>query len=67
MPKQQAQRKDVFVISKNGTKSFWNRCGVAFVNKDDSLNVKLDLFPDVQFQIRDPKEEKDNGREPGQD
>jgi len=53
-----AETKEVFVITKNGDKTYWNRCGVAFVNRDDSLNVKLDLFPDVQFQIRD-KQEKD--------
>jgi hypothetical protein len=51
-----AERKDVFVIEKNGEKSYFNRCGVAFVNKDGSLNVKLDLFPGVQLQIRDHKE-----------
>jgi len=49
--------KDVFVITKNGDKSFWNKCGVAFVNKDGSINVKLDLFPDLQLQIRDKKSE----------
>lgn len=52
-----AEPKDVFVITKNGDKSYFNRCGVAFVNKDGSLNVKLDLFPDTQLQIRDKKTE----------
>jgi hypothetical protein len=47
----------VFVITKNGDKSYWNRCGVCFQNADGSLNVKLDLFPGVQLQIRDKKPE----------
>ena len=54
-----SQRKEVFVITKSGNKSFWHRCGVGFVNRDNSINMKLDLFPGVDFQIRDahPKEE----------
>jgi len=51
-----AEPKDVFVIEKNGDKSFWHKCGVAFPNKDGSLNLKLDLFPNVQLQVRDKKE-----------
>jgi hypothetical protein len=46
----------VFVIEKNGAKSFWHRYGIAFVNRDGSLNLKLDLFPGVQLQVRDRKE-----------
>jgi len=52
-----AETKEVFVIEKNGDKSYWHRAGVAFLNKDNSLNVKLDLFPGVQIQIRDKKPE----------
>ena len=51
--------KIVYLITKQDAakdaKSFWTRAGVAFENKDGSLNVKLDLFPNVQFQIRDRK------------
>jgi hypothetical protein len=53
------QRKEVFIIQQDEqdeTKTYWHRCGVAFVNRDGSLNLKLDLFPNVQFQIRDAKE-----------
>lgn len=56
--------KDVFVIqpaSEEGKKSFWRKCGVAFVNRDGSLNLRLDLFPGVQLQIRDKKEKPKNG------
>ena len=52
-----AETKEVFVIEKNGDKSFWHRCGICFVNRDGSLNLKLDLFPNVQIQIRDKKPE----------
>lgn len=40
---------DVFAIpeSPDGTKKAWPKIGVAFVNKDNSLNVVLDLFPRV--------------------
>jgi hypothetical protein len=50
-----AETKEVFVIEKNGDKTFVHRAGIAFVNRDGSLNVKLDLFPNVQQQIRDRK------------
>jgi hypothetical protein len=59
-----SNRKDVFVIQKSRGKSFWRRCGAAFLNRDGSVNVKLDLFPGVDLQIRDPRPEKT--REPGE-
>jgi hypothetical protein len=46
-------QKDVFVIRKVGSKTYWNRAGLAFVNRDGSVNVRLDLLPDVDLQIRD--------------
>ena len=49
--------KDVFVINevKEG-KSNWARIGVAFVNKDQSLNVVLDAIPMTgKIHIRDRK------------
>lgn len=60
-----AQKLDVFVIQPSETernKSFWHRCGVAFVNRDGSINLKLDLFPNIQMQIREPKSDADEGR-----
>lgn len=57
-------QKDVFVIRKVGSKTYWNRAGQAFVNRDGSVNVRLDLLPNVDLQIRDRKEsEERNGRE----
>lgn len=41
------------IVERNG-KSYWNRIGVAFVNQDGSINVKLDSFPiNGEMQIRD--------------
>jgi len=37
-------------------KTYYNRAGVAFQNRDGSLNLKLDLFPGVTFQVRDNPE-----------
>ena len=49
-------RKEVFMIQKGKSRSFWTRIGVAFVNKDGSLNVKLDAFPvSGELHIRDRK------------
>jgi hypothetical protein len=56
-----ANQKDVFVIRKVGSKTFWNRAGQAFVNRDGSVNVRLDLLPGVDLQIRDKKEERQPG------
>ena len=58
----------VYLIVKQGQgksqKTYWNRAGAAFTNNDGSINVKLDLFPGVTFQIREPK---DREREPGEE
>jgi hypothetical protein len=58
-----AGRKDVFVIQKEGDKTYWHRCGVGFVNRDESITIKLDLFPNLPLQVRDAKE-RDNGETP---
>jgi hypothetical protein len=57
-----AETRDVFVIQKTGDKSFWHRAGVAFENKDGSLNLKLDLFPNVDLQIRERKEKEEGAQ-----
>ena len=56
----QVKAKAVYMIREgsNGD-SFWIKLGVAFVNKDDSLNVVLDALPlnfDGKLHIRDFKE-----------
>lgn len=60
----QAKFKVAYVITERGDKTFWNRIGVAFTNKDGSINVKLDALPTSgQLQIRDyeAREEADMG------
>ncbi len=60
-----SETKVVSVIRKQGDKSYFHKCGVAFVNKDGSLNVKLDLFPETTFHIGDKYDPEKHGREPG--
>lgn len=46
--------KIVYVITERNDKSYWNRIGVAFINRDGSINVKLDALPvSGEMQIRD--------------
>jgi hypothetical protein len=58
----------VSIISKRGDKTYFNRCGVGFKNKDGSINFKLDVLGDTQLHIReassdaDEPKEKNNGR-----
>lgn len=55
-----SKMKIVYVISERNSRSYWNRIGVAFVNGDGSINVKLDAVPVTgELQIRDyvPREE----------
>lgn len=50
------QIKDVFMISerKNEESKSWTHIGVAFVNRDNSLNVVLDAVPvNGHLHIRD--------------
>lgn len=52
--------KIAYVITERDGRSYWNRVGVAFVNRDGSLNVKLEAVPvSGEIQIRDyvPREE----------
>ena len=49
-----ADFKIVYAIIERGTKRHWLRIGLAFVNRDGSLNVKLDAVPLTGLlQIRD--------------
>ncbi len=46
---------------KGEKKTFWDRCGVAFENKDGSINVRLHQFPlngELQLRVPKPKEEQ---------
>ena len=57
---EQNKMKIAYVITQRKDKSFWNRVGVAFVNNDGSINVKLEAVPvSGEIQIRDyqPRDE----------
>lgn len=60
----QVAKKIVSSIDDTGGKTFFRRCGVAFVNGDGSLNVKLDMFPTLKLHIRDefPAKKKPKAR-----
>jgi hypothetical protein len=40
-----ANFKIVYAIEERAGKSYWNKVGVAFVNRDDSLSVRLSAIP----------------------
>jgi hypothetical protein len=48
------KKHTIYVINtaENG-KSYWNRAGVAFENKDGSFTFKLDILPQTKFQLRE--------------
>ena len=55
-----SNHKVVFLlVPGKGDKTYFNRAGVAFENSDGSLNVKLDMFPDLTFQVREPKDDNE--------
>ena len=57
---EQNRMKIAYVITQRKDKNFWNRVGVAFVNSDGSINVKLEAVPvSGEIQIRDsvPRDE----------
>ena len=57
--------KDAFQIveGKDG-KSHWIKVGMAFINKDGSINVFLDAFPrDGKIQIRDRRQPSNKQKE----
>lgn len=51
--------KIVYLIVERGVEPnrqvFWRPAGNAFVCRDGSLNLKLDMYPGLNFNIRDPK------------
>ncbi len=48
-------KKHIIYVIQEGTqgKSYWNRAGVAFLNKDGSFTFKLDILPQTKFQLRE--------------
>lgn len=47
--------KEVYhIVEREGTKPIWTRVGIGFVNKDDSINIRLDSLPiDGRLHVRD--------------
>jgi hypothetical protein len=68
--------KIVYLIVERGfepnRQTFWRTAGSAFVCRDGSLNVRLDIHPGLTFNIREPKSngerlEAENGSESPQE
>ena len=50
------KKHTIYVINTaESGKSYWNRGGVAFENKDGSFTFKLDILPQTKFQLREEK------------
>jgi hypothetical protein len=50
------------IVERPGRKPFFNKVGIAYDNRDGSVNFNLLFFPGVQLHIGLPKEV--NGEEP---
>ena len=54
-----ADRKIVYLIVETGhppnKQTFWRQAGIAYLCRDGSFNLKLDIHPRLIFNIRDPK------------
>ncbi len=63
------RRLQVWAIpeSRDGEKAFWVKIGVAFTNRDGSINLILDALPlgTNRLQIREQKDEAKAGAGPG--
>jgi hypothetical protein len=53
--------KIAYAITERDGKSYFNRIGVSFDNKDGSINVLLDAFPvNGKIQLRDSEQSADD-------
>jgi hypothetical protein len=58
--------KVVYTVVERGGKSYWVRIGIGGVNKDGSLNLKLDAVPvNGTLQVRDWEPKDDRRTESG--
>lgn len=55
MDDKQRQAKNVFMMMERDGKPYWLRIGAGFVNRDGSINLRLDAAPlaSRMLQIRD--------------
>jgi hypothetical protein len=51
----QQSPKILYLLVEASGRTYWNRAGVGFVNNDGSVNIKLDMFPGLTFNLKDPK------------
>jgi hypothetical protein len=59
------KRYAVFSIRKNRGGSVWTRAGSAFLNKDGSINLYLDVLPmDGMLHVREAGEKREEAPEP---
>jgi hypothetical protein len=59
----QSKMKIAYVVTQRGANKYWTRVGAAFVNRDGSINVKLEAIPvSGEIHVRDyvPREENAN-------
>ena len=57
---EQSKMKIAYVVTQRGTNKYWTRIGAAFVNRDGSINVKLEAVPvSGEIHVRDyvPRDE----------
>lgn len=62
----QSKMKIAYVVTQRGTHKYWTRIGVAFVNRDGSINVKLEAVPVTgEIHVRDyvPREDREEREE----
>ena len=62
--------KSVYSVVERNNRTYWRSLGIGFVNRDGSINLKLDTFPlwnggkELVIQVRDyePKEDRSADR-----
>lgn len=65
MLQQKKMFKVLSAIDKRDGGTFWMRVGSAYTNRDNSVNIYLDVFPkSFQFQLRELDEEDLRKRDP---
>ena len=55
--------KAVYALTERGERTYWTRVGIAFVNKDQSLTLRLEALPvSGTLQVRDDEPRDDGER-----
>jgi hypothetical protein len=57
MAERNPETKNVFALTEKGERTYWTKVGVAYTNRDGSLNVQLDALP-VSGRLQIRSEEK---------